>query len=97
MTPRELAAIEARALALREEALDARAKAQPDLVCPGCGAPVYSRTPGARCPPCAAAKRLVDAREKERVHAAARRAAREEREREARRALYFDRISARNG
>jgi len=60
MTPAQRRAIEARALALREEALDARAKAQPDLVCPGCGAPVYSRTPGARCPPCALEKRKRD-------------------------------------
>jgi hypothetical protein len=97
MTPRERAAIEARALALREEALDARAKARPDLVCPGCGAAVTSRTPGARCPPCAQAKRVTDAREKERVRAAARRAAREQREREQRRTLYFERLSARNG
>lgn len=62
MTPRERAAIEARYLALREEALDARAKARPDLVCPGCGAAIHSRTPGARCPPCAAAKRKRDNR-----------------------------------
>jgi len=92
MTPAQRRAIEARALALREEALDARAKAQPDLVCPGCGAPVFSRTPGARCPPCAQRKRVTDAREKERVRAAARRAAREQREREQRRSLYFERV-----
>lgn len=61
VTPREVAAIEARALAMREEALDARAKAQPDLVCPGCGAAVTSRTPGARCPPCTVARRRVTA------------------------------------
>jgi rubrerythrin len=60
MTPRDLAAIEARRLAMHEEALDARARARPDLVCPGCGAPVYSRTPGARCAPCAAEKRKRD-------------------------------------
>jgi len=60
MTPRDRRAIEARALAMREEALDARAKARPELACPGCGAAVTSRTPGARCPPCAAAKRKRD-------------------------------------
>lgn len=95
MTSAQRRAIEARALAMREEALDARAKAQPDLVCPGCGSAIHSRTPGARCPPCAQAKRVTDARGKERVRA--RRAAREQREREQRRALYFERLSVRNG
>lgn len=91
-TARERAAIEARALAMREEALAERARVEfPRPSCP-CGAPLCSRTPGARCLECATAKRRQDAAAKRQAKAAERRVAREATEREQRRALYFERV-----